>query len=376
MEHIQKSAYTQPKLVHYDFDLSKKWFVYFRYNGKVFKHWAGINKHKSKAARLKEAIATRNALIIALEKGWSPIKDEPQKVRTIHKAVKDMYDIKKGSLRRKSQRTYSDIVNMFCGWLEDKAYSHLFPGNFTPVLAQSYLDHLIKDKGYSGKTHNGQLGILKTVFNMLVKRDIIVKNPFQGIAELPEISVMNEPFTDSERALMIDYLQKHNKRLYYAVSFIYFCFLRRSEIIGLKVGYINFEKHTINIPAEVSKNRKSESVTIPRAFEPILLEMELGKYDLEDYIFGRYFKTCSRRIARADNMSSSITRIKNELGIKGNKGLYSFKHMGVIQLYKATSDPYLVSRQCRHSSLQMTMIYLRSLGLTVDEGIRRADFTY
>ena len=43
---------------------------------------------------------------------------------------------------------------------------------------------------------------------------------------------------------------------------------------------------------------------------------------------------------------------------------------GVVDLYNHTKDAYIVMRQCRHSDIKMTMIYLRSLGCGVNEQVR------
>lgn len=375
-----KAAYTTPKIVDYGGDLSRDWFVYFKYkhNGRWRKvvREAGINKHKTKAQRIKQATAIRDAIVIALKQGWTPFRDDGKERLSVVAAIDEVMRLKKGSLRVKSYRTYNDVASSFKSWLKDNGYSHLFPESISQVMARDYLDYLLTNKAYSGKSHNGQLGILKTIFNVLVEREVIIKNPWRGIREQPEHSVMNVPYTDNDKEKIIDYLKRYNIRMYYAVCFVYFCFIRRSELIRLKVRDINLKDCMITIPADVSKNGRSESVTIPRAFEGVLREMELYKYNAEDYVFGHKFQTCARKIARADSMSTAITRVNKELGITGNKGFYSFKHTGVVALYKATKDPYLVSRQCRHHSLQMTMIYLRSLGLTVADGIRSADFTF
>ena len=45
-------------------------------------------------------------------------------------------------------------------------------------------------------------------------------------------------------------------------------------------------------------------------------------------------------------------------------------HTGVVDLYNHTKDAYIVMRQCRHSDIKMTMIYLRSLGCGVNEQVR------
>lgn len=173
---------------------------------------------------------------------------------------------------------------------------------------------------------------------------------------------------------VIDYLYNHNRRMYYAVCFLYYCFIRRSELIGLQVSDINLKSGTITIPGHVSKNRKQESVTIPNEFEKVLREMKIDDFPGHYYIFGHKYQTCERRIIKPDSLSLTMSNINRKLGINGEKGFYSWKHTGVVDLYNATKDPYLVMKQCRHSELKITMIYLRSLGLTVDNNIRNASF--
>jgi integrase len=47
--------------------------------------------------------------------------------------------------------------------------------------------------------------------------------------------------------------------------------------------------------------------------------------------------------------------------------LYGFKHTGVIALYLATRDIKLIQAQCRHKDISTTDIYLRDLGLFLDQ---------
>ena len=56
-----KSIYTIPKVVKYD-DLSKPWFVYFRYNKVLFRYKYGINYINNYKKREVEANLLRDAL--------------------------------------------------------------------------------------------------------------------------------------------------------------------------------------------------------------------------------------------------------------------------------------------------------------------------
>jgi integrase len=373
--------YTIPKINHHDYDTSKDWYVwhYAKHpetgKRKLFIYKKGINYFKRKKERIMEANALRLAIETALQEGWNPFtkKNTNPEVNYLQNSLKNILEVKRSSLKIKSYRTYNDIVKMFCAWLSSKHWDKITVSKFTRRDALEYADYLLKTRKFSGKSFNHNIGVMKTFFNALVSREEITINPFKGIKELPESTGSNIPYTEAERIKIIDYLKRYNIRLYYAICFVYFCFIRRSELIQLKVKDIDMINHTIRIPASVSKNRKSEAVSIPQELEKILHKMKVNDHDPEEYIIGHKFETCARRIIRADSLSTAMTRINKELGISG-KGFYSFKHSGVCELYRITKDPYLVMRQCRHSELKITMIYLRSMGLTVDESIRKADF--
>ncbi|MFV8357635.1 hypothetical protein ACNQGB_15785 [Flavobacterium sp. XS1P32] len=71
-----KSIYTIPKVVKYD-DLSKPWFVYFRYNKVIFRYKYGINYIDNYKKREIEANLLRDALFQKLREGWNPQIPDP-----------------------------------------------------------------------------------------------------------------------------------------------------------------------------------------------------------------------------------------------------------------------------------------------------------
>jgi len=62
----------------------------------------------------------------------------------------------------------------------------------------------------------------------------------------------------------------------------------------------------------------------------------------------------------------------NQLHIGKEKTLYSWKHTGGIDYYNVVKDPYPIMQQLRHHSLQITMIYLKSLGLQPNIAMKTA----
>lgn len=67
-----KSIYTIPKVVKFD-DLSKPWYVFFRYDKKLFRFKYGINFFKNYKKREFEANALCDALHQKLKESWNPL---------------------------------------------------------------------------------------------------------------------------------------------------------------------------------------------------------------------------------------------------------------------------------------------------------------
>jgi integrase len=380
-----KANFTSPKICPADFDMNKEWFVYFRYTHpssgirKLFKFKAGLNSVSNKKVRKQEAQALSYVLTEKLKSGWNPFFDDirpSDSEKSLIVFLREIYNIKVPNLRKTSIHSYNGALNSFEAWLKDNSYSELYPQNFTSVLARKYMDYLLSERKFAGKTHNNHLRILRLFFTELIEREVIEKNPFRGFKNKKEDFGKNFPYNEDEKTIIKEYLYENNRRIYYACQFVYYCFIRRTELVNLKVENIDWENKTISFQSSFSKNHKQESVTIPKSFEKVLIEMGLDNAPKDHYIFGYKFETCERPIKKVDCFTKSHKSALKKLNIGNEKGFYSWKHTGVCDLYNITKDPYLVMQQCRHSDIKITMIYLRSMGLTVNEKIREAVFNF
>lgn len=372
-------TWSEPELCTYDLNLAKSWFVYFdiknELTGQVLrKQFRGdINTFTTRASRLEEGNALRQYWLDRLKKGnYNPWRTGENAMpaelpETLEEALAKILALKKASLKHKSFRGYRNIHDMFTEWLKQFNYHKLRLYQFTPTMAQSYLDFLLLKKGYSGKTHNTQHGILHALFSsmMVTGRKWIPVNPFAGIEALPEDQGDNIPYMDEERAAITIYLRQHDLRMYYAINFLFHCFIRKTELTTIRVGDIDWKNKTIKINSHAAKNRIQDSVTIPEAFMGIVLEMGLDKAPKHYYIFGKRMETSADRMTRPDDISDRYLVHKKEMGYAAGDGktFYSWKHTGVIAYYNILKDPYALMRQLRHGDLKTTMIYLRSLGL-------------
>jgi integrase len=377
-QYIEK--YTYPKLCTRSGDVTKQWYVYFFWTEdevkKQIRVKRGLNLVKNKKDRELEAKYLLKAVVKDLENGWNPITDkvEKQENRTVSEAINAILELKRSTITARSYKTYKDEINLFVKWLVLKHYDKLFIHNFTDVHARQYFDYLLLVRKHCGKTFNGHRANLNVFFNALVDRKEIKSSPIKGIKKRPEERGKNTTFSKEDEAKFIEYTKKNDIDFYYATRFIKYCFFRRSELVGIKVKNINWENKTIVVDSEIAKGNRQESITISKSLEKIILEMGIIELDPEWYIFSGCrgcFTSGPTKKKRVDDFTDKQNEINKILGI--NQGtFYSWKHTGTVELYNSmkVKDVYVVSRQCRHTDIKMTMIYLRSLGMGVSEEVR------
>lgn len=372
-------TWSEPKLCTYDLDMTAAWFVYFTIRNEITgeekskQFRGGINYYHLKEDRIREGNALCEYWKAALERGqynpWAkgPGLNPVEIPANVKDALAKILALKKASLKKKSFRGYHDVHVMFLEWLSRFGYQKLRLYQFTAVMAQSYLDFLLVDKGYSGKTHNTQHGILHAFFGMMTiaGRKWIEANPFAGVVMLPEDQGDNIPYTEQERTDITVHLKAHDRRMHFAINFLFHTFIRKTELTTIRVGDIDWQNKTIKINSQAAKNRIQDCVTIPEGLVSILLEMGLDMAPKHFYIFGKRMETCAEQMTRPDDISDRYLDLKKEMGYVAGDGktFYSWKHTGVIAYWNLLKDPYVLMRQLRHGDLKTTMIYLRSLGL-------------
>jgi integrase len=360
------------------------WFVYFDYTDLLThktarKQFRGnINRIKDREERTKAGNALVKYWKRQLQDGYNPFSEDEAILKmpyhyTVQEAFEKILALHQPTLGKRSKETYSYVVRFFTEWLQKKGYQHISMAEFPNNLAADYMDSLITDRGYAGRTHNDHLLILKTLINCMIDREWIQKSPFKKIPNKPVSTGRNIAYTDKERKRLLKFLYEQDRNMYYFAQIMYYTFIRRSELARLKVGDFDLRNHTITIPANVSKNKVQESVVIPVGLESVLKEMKLKQYAPDDYVFGHMLERSFHQFKNINHISTRHNEYLTELKIDREKGLYSHKHTGVVKAYYATGkDIYAILRQLRHRSLETTQIYLKSLGLVNNEVFRNS----
>jgi integrase len=282
---------------------------------------------------------------------------------TLEQALTSILEIKKRSFRHSSYLSFSSTLNKFLAWAKANRLSTINVKSFDRLHAMLYVDQLVIQEKLSGKSVNSKVSYMKSLFSELLQREIVMGNPFAKIKKQKEVkSYQNLAYTDEEVIKIKKVILEKDPQLWTFVQFIYYCYLRPSEIRSLEVKHVNLKTGKIFVPGHISKNGIDAYVDIPAKFLDYLNSINFFKDKA-----GLLFTNKAGNMLGKNTMTGKHKIIIDALAMDNRHTLYSWKHTGVINAYKAGVDIKSIQRQCRHTSIDMTDNYLKSLGLFDNE---------
>lgn len=265
--------------------------------------------------------------------------------------------------RRRTIQTYRSFLNIFNDWITKSGYDSIEINQVTDLHISHFLNWLQVEKKIGNTTYNNYLQRLTTAFNALIKQGIVSKNPCHQIEALQEETGKNISLNFHQRLTIEKYLLDYNRPLYKFTRFLYFTFLRPNELVQLKIKDIDLKNRQIIVPASVSKNKKEETVAIPKLLLAEIAPMRLDKFAPEDYVFSKNLLPGDAKIYPT-HVSEMHRIMLQACGIKQKDiSLYSWRHTGFVNAYKAGIDIKTLQIHLRHQNMEMTNCYLERLGL-------------
>lgn len=321
-------------------------------------------KFKTKAQKSKEAnklIQQINKLLVnGYHIGEGRPKDNTPSFMTVEKAFQWVYDLKKASVRESSEAKYDLILGDLKAWLKQSGYQALPIQNLSFETCEKFLNWFRMERELGNSSYNTYLSYFKSYLNFLVKKEKIQVNPARNIEFLKVDETEDTIFPPDVKEKL---LQAYSPKLKVMAQFIYYTFIRPGELRKLKVKHVR--EKSIFIPGNIAKNRKSAHILITPPLERLIEKLGIRDMPSEYYLIGQKgypsLKQCSR-----NTFSNGHLDIRREMQLPEEYTFYCWKHTGVTDAYLATKDVVFISKQCRHSSLDMTMKYLRGLGLMLE----------
>lgn len=365
----EKLPYKEATLNDRGGKLTQRWYIQFwvwdAKQNKTIRRWDyAVDREKGKddadTLRIRRAYAKARIRAInqLLAEGYH-MKNEPIAEKVIDLTVKAgmNYALKISGLKGNSYNSYSSTTNIFLEWARANGFDTINLDKFKRKDAYQYIDWRISC-GIKGSTINSDISYIKRLWSILRKREIIQDNPFSGVEKQKEVrSLKNMAYTDAEILVLKEEISVVDPELWSFIQIIYNTFIRPNELRQLKVSDIRLAERTIYIDAKISKNNKSEFVTIPDSLIDSIIDLVQNKTSGEFIFPGKTGAISKNRMNdrhRPFLVKHSFTK---------DHTLYSWKHTGVVRAYKAGVDLKRIQLQCRHHSIAQTDTYLKSMGL-------------
>ena len=202
----------------------------------------------------------------------------------------------------------------------------------------------------SGVSYN----TIKRHLNALIneaRRGGMNSNIMEGLKAKKTKAKLHKPYKDV--ASILEEVKSYNQNLYTCCLLTYGCLLRpHREIRELKWADFSDNLGYINLSGQRNKSGRNRIVPVP-----VYVRNKLKKgQDLHNIFTGNesalnssYFNTLWGRFKRVSKL------------IEQDQTLYSFRHSGAIEIFKRTGSIHKLQRAMGHSSLNVSLTYLRGL---------------
>lgn len=345
----------------------KKWFVFYSYRNpttgkfKRFRVYEDLNRIKG---RDKEQYAQllKKAINHGLKSGYNPFEGDPFENIPLSIAVNN-WTLVQGlnyfktnlinrGLRKRTQQTYQSTLKFLYKYLQPILNDDI--KNLTRHHIASAFRRAQQDNNWTNSTHNNNLTQTKAIFNYLVEEEILEKSPVK-VKPLPETITKHKYFSDEVFKKIKD---AASEDLLKFIMFLYHTGTRPNEARQIRYENILRDRKLLFIPASISKNKKDDYVP------------------LTDFVLTNFVKTEGLIFPVSVNYyGMKFTELKKKLKLPQEYTLYSIKHTRAIHLAQDGANPYTIMQLFRHSGLEITMSYLRDLGVNInreaaEKGIR------
>ena len=262
-----------------------------------------------------------------------------------------------GLYRKETYSGYKSYVKILKEYIStQKPIYYMY--QFDRAFCVDYLDWVFIDRNNGAQTRNNYLGFLRVFSGFLVEKGYLKTRPTEGIAPISKRLYNKERTvipTDVIKKIS-EYCREREPDFLFACYLLYYSFIRPVEMTRLRVRHFNLKQCTLTIPGELSKNKKTQTVTIPKKVIQYGIEIGVFSAPMDDFIFSYRLKPGSVEID-PKHFRDHWENVRRALKLKKEWKFYSLKDTGITEMLKRKMAAIDVRDQARHSSLAITEIY-------------------
>ncbi|SFS30910.1 tyrosine-type recombinase/integrase [Lutibacter maritimus] len=345
--------YSKVKIYHggKDFDLSKRWYVYFNYAHPTLKNTDGspklvqqnpiyynINKlYHIKSERMKALKELRDDVEELLKKGWSPYENEESRIQ--YKASYSLdfaLKIKKTEVKETTYKDYESRINQFKDFLNKENFIEPID-KIDKQLISKFL------KTFPGaKNRNNVKAALSSIFSILSDESLI---PFNFIKEIRNAKVRTKATKLIDAKTIhkaYELLKEQDQDLCVYIDLISIMFWRPIEIVRIKISDIDLSNKLMVVN---TKGKDSKIKIIPSIIYDVVANY------IENRTGNMFDLKAKSDIDKRGYMTERFRkfRIKNKLDSKLTP--YSFRHYRITQLYLTLRETFNQEETIKQLSL-------------------------
>ena len=349
----------------------KRWYVYYYFRngeGKMVKQpsiFFKINQvYKDFDSRYTEIHILRNIIERILKNGYTPNAENTQNLiineqYTTVSALDFALKLKKNSVSENSFIDYSYRVKQFQKYLIDKNLDKSPISSLTKRHINDFLNEILLRT--SPRNRNNTLTVINAIFATLEENEIVQQNVVTKIKKL-QAKPEDDIFT---------LMTQKDKELLLFVKFVSYNFLRPIEVCRLQIKDIDFDGAKLNVRA---KNKLVKIKIIP---EILLKEIQHLKGANPNYFLftpNGVDDWQTSEVNKRDYWTKRFGKLKKQLNLGEDYGLYSFRHTFITKLYRELRSKYSQYETydrlmliTGHSTLSALQQYLRDIDAELPE---------
>lgn len=359
-------SYTTP-ITHVDQTPPHRCYVLFYYQGerqriynaKLLGQSCNPNRQKSMGDKRRELARLCKLVTDALANGWNPTEILIQEPKTKEGyLVEGLLTVKSRLIINGWSRTYvrdlTRVTDELLVFVKTN-YPRLKPSALTPKMLAKFLDQYRS----SGRYYMNKRRSLSSVFSVMgLDKGLVSATPKMKVVE-----GLNEAYSTDQLIPILQMIKEQYPKLYLCILLMYGTLLRPHEEIRL-LNRKSFDKDLSHVllPGKRTKNGKNRRVPIPEYVQMELIRQGVDGLSPNHNIFSRseipynpdYFKR-PWTLVKADLLKTGL--------IQQNQTLYSFRHTAASAVYKKTFNLKLLQGLMDHGTPDVTMKYIRSIGL-------------
>lgn len=279
---------------------------------------------------------------------------ELEKARGYYKEDFINYIAVERNLSPRTVKEYQQDIELFLAYYEPFFEQELTLKTMDERTIREFLTYLKMKKGYTARAINRKIATLKGYFKFLENEGFIPRNPMVNIKsaktgkQIPKVLSQSEVESILEAPTGTGILSKRDRailELFYATG------MRISELIGLNIESVDFERSMIKVRGKGNKERFVLMNNSAREALKAYLD-ERAKIDSPALFLNRTNVRLSKR-----TVQQLFARYLKKAGISKPASPHTLRHSFATHLLMGGADLMTIKELLGHENLSTTQVY-------------------